>query len=222
LCSYKITGMTNKLKVYIVDDHSLFREGLKFLLQNSRLVAGIKEAENGREFLENVGGFNPDVVLMDIEMPEINGIEATKSALTRFPDLKIIALSMYSDEGFYSEMIEAGAKGFLIKNSPFDEVQTAILEVYNNRNYFSPEILASIVTNLSRKSESPENDELTKRELEVLLNICKGFSNQEIAEQLVISKRTVDKHRENILSKTQSKNTAELVVYAIKNGYFEL
>ncbi len=214
--------MNNKLKVYLVDDHSLFREGLHFLLSSSKYIEEVKEAKNGREFLENVAAFKPDVVLMDIEMPELNGIEVTKEALKHFPDLKIIALSMYSDENFYTDMIEAGAKGFLIKNSKFSDVQSAILDVYDDRNYFSPEILTSIVKRLNRKPEQPEDNDLTKRELEVLLNICKGLSNPEIANKLSISKRTVDKHRENILFKTQSKNTAELVVYAIKKGYFEL
>ncbi len=212
----------NNLKIYIVDDHSLFREGLHFLLSNSEFISEIKEATNGREFMENVEAFNPDLVLMDIDMPELNGIDATKEALKRFPELKIVALSMYSDENYYTEMIEAGAKGFLLKNSKFDDVQNAILEVCEGRNYFSPEILASIVSNLNRKTKQPGNEELTKREIEIVLNICQGLSNQEIADQLYISKRTVDKHRENILLKTQSKNTAELVVYAIKNGYFEV
>nr|WP_320023164.1 response regulator transcription factor [uncultured Draconibacterium sp.] len=214
--------MRNNLKIYIVDDHSLFREGLKFLLSNSEYISEIEEAENGRVFLRNLESFKPDVVLMDIEMPDMNGIEATKEALLQMPDLKIIALSMYSDENFYTEMIEAGAKGFLIKNSQFRDVEAAILEVFNGRNYFSPEILSSIVSSLNRKPEQPECNDLTKRELEILINICMGLSNAEIAEQLCISKRTVDKHRENILFKTQAKNTAELVVYAIKNGFFEV
>lgn len=211
-----------KLKVYIVDDHSLFREGLRYLLNNSEFISEIKEAQNGKEFLADVGDFKPDVVLMDIEMPEIGGIEATKEALKCCPELKIIALSMYSDETFYTEMIEAGAKGFLLKNSQFDDVQTAILEAYKDRNFFSPEILSSIVSGLNRKPEPLKNEELTRREQEVLINICQGLSNHEISEQLFISKRTVDKHRENILLKTNSKNTAELVVYAIKKGYFEV
>ncbi len=211
-----------KLKIYLVDDHTLFREGLHFLLNNSDLVEEVKEASNGCEFLDNVALFNPDLVLMDIEMPDMNGIETTQKVLRRFPDLKVIALSMYSDENYYSEMIEAGAKGFLLKNSPFNDVETAINEVYNGRNYFSPEILSSLIAGLSRKSERNKTNDLSKREQEVLLNICEGKSNQEIAEQLFISKRTVDKHRENILLKTESKNTAELVVFAIKNGYFEI
>ncbi len=214
--------MEHKLKIYLVDDHSLFREGLKFLLNNSIYISEIREAVNGQDFLDHVSEYLPDVVLMDIDMPVLNGIEATQQALKLFPDLKIIALSMYSDENFYTEMIEAGAKGFLVKNSKFNDVETAILEVYNNRNYFSPEILSSIVTKMNRKQNQPDIDELTKREMEVLLNICLGLSNQEIGEKLNISKRTVDKHRENLLSKTQCGNTAELVIFAIKNKYFEI
>ena len=214
--------MRNNLKIYIVDDHSLFREGLNFLLSSSKYISEIREAENGRVFLRDLESFNPDVVLMDIEMPDINGIEATKEALHLIPNLKIIALSMYTDENYYTEMLEAGAKGFLIKNSQFRDVETAILEVFNNRNYFSPEILSSIITSLNKSPEQPGNKTLTKREIEILTNICMGLSNSEIAEQLFISKRTVDKHRENILFKIQAKNTAELVVYAIKNGFFEV
>jgi DNA-binding NarL/FixJ family response regulator len=214
--------MSRKLKIYIVDDHSLFREGLKFLLDTCENISEVREAANGRDFLNNVGSFIPDVVLMDIEMPEMNGAEATRIVLSQYPDMKIIALSMHSEESFYSEMIEAGAKGFLIKNSQFQDVQKAIHEVADNKNYFSPEILSSIIISLNRRAVQPVNSELTKRELEVLLNICQGSSNQEISEHLYISKRTVDKHRENILLKTCSRNTAELVVYAIKNGYFEI
>lgn len=211
-----------KLRIYIVDDHTLFREGLCFLLKECKHFADVKEAQDGQEFLDNVEDFKPDLVLMDIEMPVLNGIETTKKALERLPDLKIIALSMHSDENFYTEMIEAGAQGFLLKNSRFNDVQTAIMEVYDNRNFFSPEILTSIISSLNRKQGQIQSKELSKRELEVLLNICEGLSNQEIADRLFISKRTVDKHRENILFKTKSGNTAEMVIYAIKNGYFEI
>ncbi|MCG8582486.1 MAG: response regulator transcription factor [Bacteroidales bacterium] len=211
-----------KLKVHIVDDHLLFRQGLHFLLKNCEFVSVINESDNGQQFLEEVQKCKPDVVLMDIEMPIINGIEATREVLKQLPDIKVIALSMYSDEIFYREMLEAGARGFLLKSSKFDDVKTAIIEAYNGRNYFSPEILSSIIGGLNIKPEPISHGDLTKRELEVLLNICQGLSNQKISERLIISKRTVDKHRENILFKTNSKNTAELVVFAIKEGYFEI
>ncbi len=213
--------MKEKLKIFLVDDHTLFREGLRFLLSNNELVSNIYEANNGKELLEQVLNIKPDIILMDIEMPEMNGIEATQEVLKLYPETKIIALSMYANENYYTDMIDAGAKGFLLKNSKFEDVQNAIFDVYNGKNYFSPEILHAIIKNLNKKTKK-QNTDLTEREVEVLYNICKGFSNQEIADLLFISKRTVDKHRENILLKTQSKNTAGLVIYAIKNNIFEV
>ncbi|MDX9771540.1 MAG: response regulator transcription factor [Tenuifilaceae bacterium] len=210
------------VKVYIVDDHTLFREGLRFLLTQSDVVSQVYEAKSGEEFLEHVAQAKPDVVLMDIEMPLLDGIETTKRALKLMPELRVITLTMYSDENYYTEMIEAGAMGFLLKNSRFEDVERAITEVSNNRNYFSAEILSYLVRMLEQKHTRTKTDELTNRELEVLMCICRGMSNQEIADKLYISKRTVDKHRENILQKTQSKNTAEMVVYAIKNRFFDI
>lgn len=214
--------MTNKIKIFLVDDHNLFREGLKFLLSNNDFISEIYEAENGKDLLNNVLNVKPDIILMDIEMPVMNGIEATKETLKIYPKTKVIALSMYGNENFYSEMIDAGAKGFLLKNSKFEDVQKAIVDVNDGKNYFSPEILEAIIKNLNKKKYKKKNTDLTEREIEILYNICKGLSNQEIADFLYISKRTVDKHRENVLLKTQSKNTAGLVIYAIKNQIFEV
>jgi DNA-binding NarL/FixJ family response regulator len=211
-----------KLHIHLVDDHSLFREGLKFLLLQSNFIADVEESENGRIFLEKLDATKPDIVIMDIQMPEVDGITASKLALEKYPDLKIIALSMFSEEEYYTKMIDVGVKGFLLKNSQFEDVQKAIVEVYEGNNFFSPEILEHIISSMyKKKTEKPVLD-LTEREIEVLYNICKGLSNQEIADSLCISKRTVDKHRENLLLKTEAKNTAGLVVYAIKNGIFEV
>jgi len=214
--------MKNKLIVFLVDDHNLFREGLKFLLSNNELITEIYEAENGQDLLTLAQKVKPDIVFMDIEMPIMNGIDATKGILLLYPEVKVIALSMHANENYYSEMIDAGAKGFLLKNSKFDDVQKAIIDVNEGKNYFSPEILDAIIKNLNNKRQKKKNSELTEREIEVLYKICKGHSNQEIANLLFISKRTVDKHRENILLKTQSKNTAGLVIYAIKNEIFDV
>jgi NarL family two-component system response regulator LiaR len=208
--------MKNKLIVFLVDDHNLFREGLRFLLSNNKIIAEIYEAENGKDFITLAQKVKPDIVFMDIEMPIMNGIDATKEILKLYPETKVIALSMHANENYYSEMIDAGAKGFLLKNSKFEDVQRALIDVYDGKNYFSPEILDAIIKNLNKKHEK-KNSDLTQREIEILYNICKGYSNQEIADFLYISKRTVDKHRENILLKTQLKNTASLVIYAIKN-----
>jgi len=210
------------INVYLVDDHSLFREGLKFLLSNLDFVNYVYEAENGVQFIEGLKTKPADLVLLDIEMPKMNGIEAARKALELNPEIKIIVLSMYSDDSYCSTMIDEGASGFLLKNSNFSEVKKAIIDVCEGKNYFSTEILHSIVSRMYRKKQTPVNDDLTEREIEVLYQICKGRSNSEIAEILSISKRTVDKHRENLLLKTHSKNTANLVVFAIKQGYFEV
>lgn len=207
-----------KLKLYIVDDHKLFREGLKLLLSTQDFVCHIYEASNGREFVENLSLVDCDIVLMDIEMPEMNGIEATETALRLKPDLKVIVLSMYGDEQYYYKMIDAGVRGFVLKSSGIEKVIAAIGKVAEGENYFSEELLTGLLNNL-RDGHKPEpiDSEISERELEILYHVCLGLSNQEIADKLFISKRTVDKHRANLLSKTGCRNTAALVMYAIKN-----
>lgn len=157
---------------------------------------------------------------MDIEMPEMNGIEATEAALRIKPDLKVIVLSMYGDEQYYYKMVDAGVKGFVLKNSGIEKVITAIHKVAAGENYFSEELLVNILNNMREGNKTePEipDSEISDREMEILYHVCLGLSNQEIADKLFISKRTVDKHRANLLSKTGCRNTAALVMYAIKN-----
>jgi DNA-binding NarL/FixJ family response regulator len=204
-----------KYNIIIVDDHNLFRSGLKVLLEDFELINHIYEAANGLEFLDIVGKNPVDIAFMDIDMPNMDGVEATARSLEKFPDLKIIALSMYGDEQYYYKMINAGVKGFLLKDSDIIEVKNAIKTIGDGANYFSPDVLYNIVKNFS--SIKSKSNELTERESQVLFYICKGLSNAEIADVLNVNKRTVDKHRENILSKTQSKNTASLIMYAIRN-----
>jgi DNA-binding NarL/FixJ family response regulator len=211
-----------KISIYIVDDHSLFREGLKLLLSNLDYIDNIYEAENGQQFIDGLVKNHVEIAMLDIEMPVMNGIQAAQLAKEIAPGIKIIALSMYSDENYYLSMIEAGACGFLLKNSNFQEVEKAINDVYNDKSYISIEILNNILKQPLKTSLGSFNEELTEREAEILLYICKGFTNNEIADQLGLSKRTVDKHRENLLMKTQSKNTANLVIYAIKNGFLKI
>ena len=214
------TKSSQKLKIYIVDDHKLFREGLKLLLSNQEFVRHIYEASNGKEFIENLSFVDCDIVLMDIEMPEMNGIEATGAALRVKPGLKVIVLSMYGDEQYYYKMVDAGVKGFVLKNSGIEKEIEAIHRVAAGENYFSEELLVNILNHM-REGGKPEpevpDNEISGRELEILYHVCLGLSNQEIADKLFISKRTVDKHRANLLSKTGCRNTAALVMYAIKN-----
>lgn len=208
----------DKIKISIVDDHALFRNGLKLLLNTDKNIQVVNEAGNGKEFLESIKTECPDIVLMDINMPIMDGIEATRLAVEQYEDIKIIALSMFGEEDYYYKMIDAGVKGFLLKNSEITEVTEAIMQVNSGNSYFSQELLYSVIKNLKAQKETKEEtSNLSKRELQVLEEICKGLSNQEIADELFISKRTVDKHRANLLSKTNSKNTANLIMYAIKN-----
>jgi DNA-binding NarL/FixJ family response regulator len=212
-----------KLNILIVDDHKLFREGLRILLKNMEDVEEVWEAPDGEAFLNMIKTCHPDLVLMDIEMPRINGIEATVKALEMFPDMKVMALSMYGDEEYFQKMIDAGVCGFLLKNSDFSEVRKAISTVTQGNNYFTEEILYRLVNRL--KTKPPQTDppvSLSDREIEVLLLICKGLSNQEIADQLFISKRTVDHHRASLLTKTNTRNAASLVIYAIKHKMIEV
>ncbi|MDA3890652.1 MAG: response regulator transcription factor [Salinivirgaceae bacterium] len=207
-----------KIKITLVDDHALFRSGLKTLLDTNVEFKVISEATNGKEYIENIESNIPDVVLMDINMPVMDGIEATEFSNQKYPDIKVIALSMFGEEEYYYKMINAGAKGFLLKNSEINEVVEAIKQVMIGNSYFSQELLYNVIKNFKpHKEPADETANLSKRELQVLEEICQGLSNQEIADNLFISKRTVDKHRANLLSKTNSKNTANLIMYAIKN-----
>lgn len=212
-------------KIILTDDHTLFRTGLKNLLVLEPGFDVVGEAANGKELLALLETVQPDVILLDIAMPEMNGIEAADEIMRRWPEMKIVTLSMYGEEEYYFKMVSLGVKAFLLKNSDIGEVQEAIRTVVDGGTYFSQELLYNLVSNLKSSTENRlEIDEadLSERELEILLEICKGLSNQEIGDKLFISKRTVDKHRANILAKTNCKNTANLVVYAIKNNLVEI
>jgi len=215
-------------KIFLVDDHTLFRNGLRGLLNARPDCQVIGEASSGEEFLEKLPEHDIDIVFMDIAMPGISGDETTAQALEMRPDLKVITLSMFGDEDYYYRMVSVGAKGFLLKSSDIDEVTAAIETVANGGSYFSQELLDGLMTYLQPTPQpaltivEEEDETLSERELEVLVEICKGLSNQQIADKLFISKRTVDKHRANILDKTGCPNTANLVVYAIKHNLVEI
>ena len=211
--------MEKEIKIALVDDHALFRNGLRGLIDGNHSCRVVAEASDGTDFLESEEAMSADVVFMDIAMPTLSGDKATALALERNPDLKIICLSMFGEEKYYSSMMEAGAKGFLLKDSSIDEVFAAIKAVTNNEEYICSEVMQAL-SDVMRRNEDTEV--LSEREMDVLLGICRGLSTQEIADKLFLSKRTVDTHRANILEKTGSKNTASLVVYAIKNNLVEI
>ncbi len=202
-----------KHKIIIVDDHQLFRNGLKFILNEIKNVQVVGEASNGQEFLDLLEFGIPDLVLMDINMPVMNGVTAAKIALKKYPDINILVLSMYGESEYYNTMIDIGVKGFILKDVDNKELEDSINKVINGGTYFSQELLLNLIKN---KTFS-ENIVLTKREKEVLELICKGYSNQQISDTLFISQRTVERHRSSLLLKTDSKNSISLVLYAIKH-----
>ena len=211
--------MEKEIKIALVDDHALFRNGLRGLIDGNHSCRVVAEASDGSDFLESEEAMSADVVFMDIAMPIISGDKATALALERNPDLKIICLSMFGEEKYYSGMMEAGAKGFLLKDSSIEEVFAAIKAVMNNEEYICHEVMQALSGSMRRNEDA---EALSEREMDVLRGICRGLSTQEIADELFLSKRTVDTHRANILEKTGSKNTASLVVYAIKNNLVEV
>lgn len=211
----------NDIKIILVDDHALFRNGLRELISMRDGYRIVGEASDGEEFLKMLPITAADVVFMDIAMPKIGGADATREALALYPDLKIICLSMFGEESYYSRMVDAGVKGFLLKDSSIDEVFGAIDAVVSGGSYFSAALMKNIFNN-SGSDDEGLYEELSSRELEVLLGICRGLSTQEISEELFISKRTADAHRAKILEKTGCKNTASLVVYAIRHRLVDL
>lgn len=212
-------------RIILVDDHSLFRSGLRGLLERNEGFRVVGEASSGEEFLSLLEqeSFAADIVFMDFSMPGLDGAQTTERALARRPDLRIITLSMFGEESYYSRMVEAGARGFLLKDSDIGDVLEAIAAVMGGGSYFSPRLLSSLTGRMhAREHDELADDQLSSREREILVAVCRGLSNQEIADELFISKRTVDKHRANILEKTGCKNTASLVVYAIRNGIVDI
>lgn len=217
--------MENKrVKIALVDDHTLFRTGLAGLLAQREGFDVVADFGSGEEFLTQLPGLDVNVVFMDISMPGIDGAETTKRALAMRPELRVITLSMFGDDHYYTRMLESGASGFLLKDSDIDEVYAAVDSAVMGDSYFSSALLGSLTSHMSPMTTAMPADEdaLSDREMEILVEVCRGLSNQEIADKLFISKRTVDKHRANILEKTGCKNTANLVVYAIKNRLVEI
>ncbi len=205
------------IKVMIVDDHIIFRKGLRTILNEIDELKVVAEASNGVELMDALKKIQTDVIFMDIRMPMMDGIEATKKVTAKYPDVKIIALTMFEEVSYFNEMIEAGAAGFLLKKTTTKELKTAIDAVLRDDTYFSEEFIASASKYQRIKPKGPDV-RLSDRELEVLELICKGNSNAEIAKLLGVSQRTVDGHRAHLFEKTGARNAPNLVLYAVKHG----
>jgi len=211
-----------KIKVLIVDDHTLVRDGIRALLA---LVADVKvvgEAANGKEALEKVKKLAPDVVLMDLAMPIMSGLESTRRIRKRFPGTKVLALTQYEDKEYIVPTIEAGARGFVSKTAAFSELASAIQAVYQGGSFLSPIAAAAVVEECQQKvateGETGSYQNLTDREREMLKLVAEGYTAREIADMLVISLRTVETHKTNLMKKLNIHNKADLIRFAIRKG----
>ena len=213
--------MDKKLKVVIADDHMIVRDGLRSLLERQPDMEVVAEANNGRIALKLVKELSPDVVIMDIGMRELNGIDATRQIVKMSLGVKVLALSMYSDKRFIKGMLKAGASGYMLKDSAFKELIDAIRVIVENKIYISPSV-ANIITEDYLK-QSPESDGSTRsllssRELEVLQLLVEGMSTKQIASSLRLSIKTIESHRSRIMKKIDINNIADLTRYAIREG----
>lgn len=206
-------------KIVIVDDHSLFREGLRLLIEKEEIGEVVAEADNGLKLLEILKTSIPDVIVLDIDMPVMNGYEATEKIINQYPNANILILSMHGDQEHYSQLIKAGAKGFVLKTSGKQELENAIRSVAKGESFFSSELLRKIIVDLGKPHNNKENVkiDLTEREIEVLKLLCSGLTVSEIAEKLFLSVKTIEAHRSKLILKTETKNTIGLILFAIKN-----
>jgi DNA-binding NarL/FixJ family response regulator len=209
------------VRIIIADDHAMFRESINKMLTLKKVAEVIAEAGNGNELLTLLDIHKPDLVLMDIAMPEMDGIEATKKAIAKYPGLKILTLSSFGDEQYYFNMVEAGAKGFVLKNASLSELENAIKEIAGGGSWFSSELLQKVILNMA-KPKKDISDDFSDRELEILKLVCENLSNEQIAEKINLSYDTVKWHRANILSKTGCKNAVGLLLYSLKNKIIEI
>lgn len=215
-----------KIRVIIADDHKIVRDGLRSMLSRYPEIDVVAEAENGRETVDMVKKHSPEVVIMDIAMPDLNGIEATRQISFEHPEVKVIALSMHSDRRFVSEIFKAGASAYLLKDCAFEELITAIRSVNSNMTYLSPSISGIVVDDFIRhpgeKGEPSVFSVLSNREREVLQLLSEGRNTKEIAAYLSVSIKTIEAHRNKIMTKLGIHSIAELTKYAIREGLTSL
>jgi DNA-binding NarL/FixJ family response regulator len=212
----------DKIRVLLAEDHTIVRKGLRSLLDAEPDIEVVGEADNGRQAIQQVRDLSPDVVLMDITMPELNGLEATRRIKGQFPQVQVLVLSMHANEQYVFEILRAGASGYLVKQSAVAELVLAIRAVHRGDGFLSPAISRTVIDEYSRRAEATmsdtQYDRLTPREREVLQLVAEGHSNREIADALCISIKTVEAHRAHLMDKLDLHNTAELTRYAIAKG----
>jgi DNA-binding NarL/FixJ family response regulator len=209
------------IKVVIVDDHQIFVDGVKALLEQMNEITVVGEANNGVELIECLSKTECDVVLMDVNMPIMDGMEATQKVTAAYPNLKVLMLTMHDRAVYIEKLIKSGASGYVLKNTKKEELLAAITAVYNGESYYSAEVTKRIMEGLQKKSSAQKsvgNVSLTDRELEVIKLIVKELTTHEIADELCISHHTVESHRKNLISKLQVRGISGLVKYAVESG----
>ena len=211
-----------KLRVLLADDHIVMRSGLRALLDRQSNLEVVGESENGRETVELAASLNPDVIVMDVGMPVLNGIEATKAIVHQHPATGVVILSMHADESYVMRALKAGARGYLLKDSAATDLMSAIQAISQGKSFFSPKVSRILAEDyvrvLKQKGAEDSYDLLTSREREILQLLAEGKANKEVAASLNISPYTVETHRKHILEKLNLHNPAELILYAVRKG----
>ena len=207
------------IRLILADDHKIVLDGIKSLLDDIEGFDCVATAENGQKAIELLKVFDVDVVLMDIDMPVKNGIEATRIVKKDFPKVKVISLTQHSERGMVKQLLECGSDGYLLKNIAQDELAAAIRKVHSGEQAFSEEVSVSLAGKAVEKNANGIDVELTEREIEILMLIAEGLSSKQVGEKLFISPRTVDTHRTNLMNKLDIHNIAGLIRFALKNGY---
>lgn len=209
----------NTIRLIVVDDHQIVLDGIKALLDDLEEFDCVATANNGQKALDLLGVFSVDVVLMDIDMPVMNGMEATRKIKKQYPQVKVISLTQHNERGMVKQLLSCGSDGYLLKNIAQNELAQAIKKVHNGQTIFSAEVSANLSGKAIAKNASGIDVELTEREVEILSLVAQGFSSKQIGEQLFISSRTVDTHRTNLMNKLDIHNIAGLIRFALKKGY---
>jgi DNA-binding NarL/FixJ family response regulator len=214
-----------KIKIAIADDYKIYREGLKVGLSSDENLDIILEADNGEDLLKELESFSPDVILMDLKMPVMDGMEATKAVRKKYPAIKVLVVTMYEDDKFIIHLMENGANGYLLKNAEPEEIKKSIYAVHENGYYFNDlvnkALLKKLILKNNFKPSFNQNIDLTERELQVLKLICEEKTAAEIGKEIFLSPRSVEGIRQRLIEKIGVRNTAGLVMFAIKNGVVE-
>jgi DNA-binding NarL/FixJ family response regulator len=214
------------IRIVLADDHEIFREGFNTLLMKQADITLVGEAENGKDLVQITESLLPDVVLTDIKMPVMDGIEATRKIIARYPQIYVIALTMFDEDHLIIDMLESGAKGYLLKNAHKNEVFEAIKTVHRGETYFCKHTSAKLAHLIAKSRFNPykevDRKAFSEKEIEIIQLICQEYSNKEIGSRLSLSVRTIEGYRERIQEKMMARNAAGIVVYAIKNGIYKI